>query len=130
MSLVQHGSSIKYHSTRKDDRGSPAQLGAEWTIGEPLAQARPGSLEFFLTERYCLYSCHRKQLYRSRIYHQPWPLRSATLDAYKSTMVKSLGIEEPKGGPLLHYAESLAVNIWPLRRVRTASGSDRVDLTG
>jgi len=50
MSLVQQGNSIKYHSTRKDERGAPAQLDAQWTIGEPLAQARPGSLEFFLTE--------------------------------------------------------------------------------
>ena len=117
MSLPQQGNTIKYHSTRKDARGAPAQLDAHWTIGEALAQARPGSLEFFLTERYCLYSYHREQLYRSRIFHQPWPLQSATLDAYESTMVESLGIEEPKDEPVLHYAESLGVNIWPLRKV-------------
>lgn len=32
-------------------------------------------------------------------------------------MVKSLGIDEPKGEPVLHYAESIGVNIWPLRKV-------------
>ena len=36
----QQGSSIEYHSIRKDARGAPAQLEAAWTIGEPLAQAR------------------------------------------------------------------------------------------
>ncbi|MDX6529740.1 MAG: uncharacterized protein QOH41_2030 [Blastocatellia bacterium] len=117
MSLRQQGESIKYHSERKDVRDPSAQLDAAWTIGEPLAEVRPDSIEFFLTERYCLYSYHREQLYLARIFHQPWPLRSATLDAYESTMVASLGIEEPKGGPLLHYAESIAVNIWPLRKV-------------
>ena len=117
MSLRQQGNSIEYNSTRRDVRGAPAQLNAAWTIGEPLAQARPGSLEFFLTERYCLYSDHREQLFRSRIFHEPWRLRSATLHAYQSTMVRSVGIEEPKGEPRLHYAESIAVNIWPLRRV-------------
>src|SRR5260221_7490601 len=117
MSLRQQGNSIKYHSERIDSRGAPAQLDAAWTIGEPLAQARPGSLEFFLTERYCLYSYHHDQLFRSRIFHQPWPLRSATLDAFQSTMVESLGIEEPKGEPVLHYAESIGVNGWPLRKV-------------
>ena len=116
MSLTQEGNSIKYHSIRKDDRGAPAQLDAEWTMGEPLAQARPDSLGFFLTERYCLYSYHRAQLYRSRIFHQPWPLRSATLDGYQSTMVESLGIQERKGEAVLHYAESTGVNIWPLRK--------------
>jgi uncharacterized protein YqjF (DUF2071 family) len=117
MSLRQQGESIKYHSERKDVRGPSAQLDAAWTIGEPLAQARPDSIEFFLTERYCLYSYHREHLYRARIFHQPWPLQSATLNAYESSMVESLGIEEPMGEPLLHYAESIGVNIWPLRKV-------------
>lgn len=117
MSMAQFGAAIKYHSTRKDERGAPARLQTCWTIGECLAQARSGSIEFFLTERYCLYSYHQRQLYRSRIFHDPWPLQSATLDSYQSTMIESLGIEEPKGEPVLHYAESIGVNIWPLRKV-------------
>src|SRR5258708_28577492 len=117
MSLRQQGNSIRYHSKRTDDRDAPAQLDAAGTFGEPLAQARPGSLEFFLTERYCLYSYHHAQLYRSRIFHQPWPLRSATLDAFQSTMIESLGIKEPIGEPVLHYAESIGVSIWPLRKM-------------
>jgi len=130
MSLEQRGSRIEYSSMRNDGRGPAADLHAAWTIGECLAQARPGSLEFFLTERYCLYSYHRRQLYRSRIFHQPWPLQGATLDSYQSTMIQSLGVEEPAGGPLLHYAESIRVDIWPLKTVRTASRSGGVDLTG
>ena len=129
MSLAQQGSKIEYSSTRHDTRGAPAELRASWTVGECLAQARPGSLEFFLTERYCLYSYHLDELYRSRIFHQPWALKSATLDSYESTMIKSLGVEEPVGDPILHYAESIRVDIWPLKKVRTGSGSDRVDLT-
>lgn len=113
----QQGSRIEYASTRHDARGAPAELRAAWTIGEPLAQSQPGSIEFFLTERYCLYSYHREQLYRSRIFHEPWPLQSATLDSYQSTMITSLGVAEPAGGPLLHYAESIGVDIWPLKKV-------------
>jgi uncharacterized protein YqjF (DUF2071 family) len=123
MSVRQEGKSIEYHSERKDGRGAQAQLDAAWTIGEPLAQARPGSLEFLLTERYCLYSYHRTQLYRSRIFHPPWPLRSARLDSYQSTMVESLGIAEPKGEPVLHYAESIGVNIWPIRKLSESRGA-------
>jgi len=118
MSLAQFGNSIKYHSRRKDIRGASAQLDTVWNIGEPLARTQPGSLEFFLTERYCLYSYHRKQLYRSRIFHDPWSLQSATLDSCQSTMVEFLGIDEPKGAPVLHYAESIGVNIWPLWKVQ------------
>jgi len=128
MNLEQQGSAIEYASTRHDARGGRAELRAAWTIGEPLPQAQPGSIEFFLTERYCLYSWHREQLYRSRIFHEPWPLRNATLGSYQSTMIKSLGVAEPAGEPLLHYAESIGVGIWPLKRVRTGSGSDRVSV--
>jgi hypothetical protein len=117
MNLEQQGSRIEYASTRRDTRGEPAGLQTAWTIGERLPEAQPGSIEFFLTERYCLYSYHRDQLYRSRIFHEPWPLQSATLDSYQSTMVKSLGIEEPSGEPVLHYAESIGVGIWPLKKV-------------
>jgi uncharacterized protein YqjF (DUF2071 family) len=130
MNLKQQGNRIEYASTRRDVRGAPAELRAAWKIGEPLSQNQPGSIEFFLTERYCLYSHHRGQLYRSRIFHQPWPLQSATLDSYQSTMIESLGLEEPVGEPLLHYAESIGVDIWPLKRVRTGSGSDRVAIRG
>jgi uncharacterized protein YqjF (DUF2071 family) len=117
MSLEQAGSSVKYHSRRVDSRGAPAELRSSWSIGEPLPTAEPGSLEFFLTERYCLYSHHRDRLYRSRIFHRSWPLQTATLNSYESTMIESLGLKQPQGDPVLHYAESIAVDIWPLKRV-------------
>lgn len=125
MSLEQQGRRIEYASTRNDARGPAAELRTAWMIGEPLPKSQPASIEFFLTERYCLYSYHREQLYRSRIFHQPWPLQSATLlsvppavaGGYHSTMIESLGIPEPAGEPLLHYAESIGVEIWPLKKV-------------
>jgi uncharacterized protein YqjF (DUF2071 family) len=117
MSLSQEGKTINYSSKRIDQRGSPAEFQAKWTVGDSLAQSTPNSLEFFLTERYCLYSFHRDRLFRSRIFHQPWPLRSATLGFYQSTMIESLGIAQPPKNPLLYYAESIAVDIWPLKRV-------------
>src|SRR5690606_6443372 len=43
------------------------ELVGEWTVGEPLPSATPDSLDFFLTERYCLYTTHADRLYRSRI---------------------------------------------------------------
>jgi uncharacterized protein YqjF (DUF2071 family) len=117
MSLDQTGNTIRYSSTRRDSRGAPAELQATWTIGERLPQLSPGSLEFFLTERYCLHSENKCQIYASRIHHQPWPLQAATLDSFSSTMIESHGLPKPEGDPLLHYAEEISVDIWPLRRV-------------
>jgi uncharacterized protein YqjF (DUF2071 family) len=119
MSLAQQGKTINYSSTRIDERGAAADFQATWSIGEPLLRAEPESLEFFLTERYCLYASHGERLFRSRIFHQPWPLQSATVGSSQSTMITSLGIPEPEGQPLLHYAESLAVDIWPLTELQS-----------
>jgi uncharacterized protein YqjF (DUF2071 family) len=117
MSLDQIGATISYSSHRRDDHGPPAELQARWSIGEPLPTSIPGSLEFFLTERYCLYSEHHNGVFRARIHHQPWPLRNATLSSLYSTMIESLGVPTPSGNPHLGYAEKLSVEIWPLKKI-------------
>lgn len=115
--LKQEGETIEYSLTRTED--PPADFRAIWTIGESLAVSQPGSLEFFLTERYCLYSERRGKIYRARIHHQPWPLRKAEVSTLNSTMIESLGLATPEGNALLHYAEEIKVDIWPIRRTDT-----------
>lgn len=117
MSLAQTGNVIRYSSSRRDRHGAPAEFQATWTIGEPLPPTSPDSLEFFLTERYCLQSENKGQLYTSRIHHQPWPLQKAELVSLNSRMIESHGLPAPEGDPLLHYAEEISVDIFPLRRV-------------
>jgi uncharacterized protein YqjF (DUF2071 family) len=125
MSLAQTGKTIRYSSLRSDGRGASAKLHAEWVIGEPLALTSPGSLEFFLTERYCLDTEHNGKLYRARIHHQPWPLQRAELPSLSSSMIESHGLPTPKGNPLLHYCETLSIDIWPLRAVQSAVDTRR-----
>ena len=114
LELDQQGTTINYSSSRTDK--PPAEFHAVWNIGSPLPTAEPTSLEFFLTERYCLFSENNGKLYRSRIHHEPWPLQTATVDSHSSTMIKSLNLPEPTNAPLLHYAEAIAVDIWSLEK--------------
>lgn len=141
MSLDQSGNTIRYSSLRSDRRGAPAEFQATWRIKEPdagsmapqrscpagdpampalpavLPASLPGSLEFFLTERYCLDTEHNGKIYRARIHHHPWPLQPAELISLNTTMIESHGLPTPEGDPLLHYCEELNVEIWPLRRI-------------
>jgi uncharacterized protein len=112
--LAEEGETIHYDLKRTDDE---AEFHAAWTIGGHLREAEPDSLEFFLTERYCLYSTDGDHLYRSRIHHRPWPLQEAGLTFFQSTMIEADGVETPQGDPLLHYAEALEVYVWPLEEV-------------
>ena len=115
MSLEQKGKVIEYSSKRMN---SPAEFHATWVIGNSLPQSQPGTLQFFLTERYCLYTSHRGQLYRARIFHPPWSLESAKLSSLQSTMIEPAGLPPPDGDPLLHYSEEIGVDIWPLKKVQ------------
>jgi uncharacterized protein YqjF (DUF2071 family) len=123
MSLEQTDKMIRYSSSREDRRGAAAEFQATWTIGEnadrmsAFPASLPGSLEFFLTERYCLDSSHNGKLYRARIHHRPWPLQTAQLTSFNSTMIEAHGLPTPQGDPLLHYCEAINVEIWPLRKV-------------
>jgi uncharacterized protein YqjF (DUF2071 family) len=77
--------------------------------------AEPGSLEHFLTERYCLYTTDEAgAVYRAEIHHPQWPLQDAEA-AIELNTIPPDGLEVD-GEPLLHYARRLDVLIWPLRR--------------
>jgi uncharacterized protein YqjF (DUF2071 family) len=72
-------------------------------------RAEPGTLEHFLTERYCLWT-HGPA--RAEIHHAPWLLQPAEAELELNTMAPE-GIELA-GDPLCHYAERQDVVIWSL----------------
>lgn len=79
---------------------------------------QPGSLERFLTDRYCLYAWSAAGgLFRGEIHHRPWPLRAAAAQVSANTMGAQLGLDFPAmGEPLMHYVERMDVRgWWPVR---------------
>jgi len=71
---------------------------------------QPGSLEWFLTERYCLYAAEGERLYRADIHHGPWVLRPAEAEIE----LTSIAPFELRGEPVCHVAERQDVVLWPL----------------
>ena len=106
--------SFKFRARRED---SDAQFRAAWTIGDELPQSQGGTREFFLTERYCLYAESDGDIYRARIFHQPWLLRQATLKSYDTNLFEINRLPVPKTEPIVHYADEVNVDIWYLRSV-------------
>ncbi|HET8528972.1 MAG TPA: DUF2071 domain-containing protein [Gaiellaceae bacterium] len=75
--------------------------------------AEPGSLEWFLTERYCLYTTDRGTLARAEIHHELWPLQTAEAEVG----LASIAPVELSGDPLCHFSRRQDVVIWPLQSV-------------
>lgn len=112
MSAERDGASIRYHSERRSRGERPARFRAVYQPDGRVFQAKPGTLEHFLTERYALYTVDGERVFRADIHHPPWPLQPATAEIRENTMPPP-GIATD-GEPLLHYAGRQDVLIWPL----------------
>jgi uncharacterized protein len=92
-----------------------------------LAESRPGSLEYFLTERYCLFTSNRAgQSVRANVHHVPWPLEDAEADIERNDLAQAIGVKLPNEKPVLHYSRRLAVYMWPAELVKPATGRRQV----
>ena len=87
--------------------------------GDPY-HAQHGSLEKWLTERYCMYPVGKDgQVYRGEIHHASWTLQPAAAEFEANTMVLPQGLRLPDYSPLLHFARRLDVVVWGLERVKS-----------
>ncbi|HEV1995202.1 MAG TPA: DUF2071 domain-containing protein [Candidatus Acidoferrum sp.] len=115
-----NGEEIAYSSVRIH-RGAPtADFAARYRQTGEIQRAANGSLEHFLTERYCLYAgdttnAGDPRLLRGEIHHSPWPLQPAEAEITVNTMTAPLGFRFPDTPPLLHFARRLDVVAWPPR---------------
>ncbi len=118
MSVRASGEAIHYASQRINGNAKARELNAEFAgryrpTGS-VFRALPGSLEHWLTERYCLYAADtRVQIYRGEIHHRPWPLQPAEVELVMNTMTAPIGIRLPDTRPLLHFARQQDVVVWP-----------------
>ena len=87
-----------------------------WPTGSPF-QAAPGTLDYFLTERYCLYTTRRGTPIRVEIHHRPWPLQRAEAAMSVETMTAAGGVPHGSETPVLHFAKRIDVVAWPPRAV-------------
>ena len=105
----REGGSIRYSSRR---RATSAEFVASY---EPVGAARlaeRASLEYFLTERYCLYTARRGTVRRVDIQHPPWMLQDARAQIETNTMAAAAGITLPAIEPHLLFAERQDVVTW------------------
>jgi uncharacterized protein len=110
ISLTRQGETCSYECSRHSGK---VFSGSYRPAGDAF-EAENGTLEHFLTERYCLYTEDRGSLYRAEIHHRPWQLQPAEAQIDLNTMPPSaLQLDDE---PLLHYSARQDVVIWPLAR--------------
>jgi uncharacterized protein YqjF (DUF2071 family) len=109
------GTTVVYRCERMSGDGAPAEFRARYRPVGAVFNAQPGTLEWFLTERYCLYtvdtSFHAQRL---EIHHPPWPLQQAEAEIEANTMAEAAGLRLPAMAPVLHFAPRQDMVAWPM----------------
>lgn len=114
---VEPDGTVRYRSARRHDE-VPAQLVTTYRPVGAVFNAEPGTLDYFLTERYCLYTIDpSSRLCRVDIHHPPWPLQQAEAEFPVNTMAEAAGFRLPSMAPLLHFSGRQDIVAWPLTRL-------------
>jgi hypothetical protein len=109
----------RYRSERTGRFAPRAAFSGSYAPVSDVYRAPPGSIDEWLTERYCLYTTHEDSVYRGEIHHLRWPLQRAEAEFATNDMHADFNrYVADSTAPLLHYAESLTTLIWPLAKIK------------
>jgi uncharacterized protein len=112
---------VHYTSHRTHRHAPAASFVASYRPLGPIYRAAAGSFEYWLTERYALYSVDRQgRIYRGEIHHQPWPLQPAEAEFTTNSVAAASGLTLPDQPPLLHFVRRIDVVAWAIQPVSTA----------
>jgi len=114
MTVDTAGEMVGYTSRR----GTRAEFVARYRgLGDRRPSLR-GTLEHFLTERYCLYAVdHAFHAYRLEVHHPEWALESAEAEITVNTMADAAGVRLPSMAPLLHFSKRQDAVCWAPERL-------------
>lgn len=110
MTLDVAGDYVRYTGDR-----AGARYAIDARIGPELADPAPGSLEFFLIERYLLYAFRNGKLWTGRVHHPPYRLRTAHAESLEEDLVSAAGLD---ARPFTHalFSPGVDVDIFPIIR--------------
>ncbi|GDY06743.1 hypothetical protein LBMAG52_02290 [Planctomycetia bacterium] len=122
MSIARRDTQIEYRSRRLlpplGQTDVVAEIGDWWPDGGPDGEARPGTLEFFLAERYLLFTeLAPGRIARGQVHHRPYPLQTATLHRCEQSLLSAAGINVTTPPAHVLFSPGVSVDIFPLREI-------------
>jgi uncharacterized protein YqjF (DUF2071 family) len=118
ISCEPEGDGIRYRSERTHRGVKRGEFRGRYRAMAPPQTGQPGSIEHWLTERYCLYSAGRRgRLYRGEIHHEPWPLQAGEAEVERNTLGELIGVALHGAPSLVHFAQKLYVRAWLIEAI-------------
>ena len=111
--IEEQGGGFRYRSRRTSEHGTEAELLVTYQPAGPVFHPAEGTLEYFLTERYCLYTVDRtSHPLRVDVHHPRWALQPAEATFERNTMADAVGIRLAARAPLVHFARRQDAVAW------------------
>jgi len=106
---------------RSHRRGTPNDLSSRFVYepkGEP-SESEPGSLEFFLVERYVLFAdCGVDGLKQGIVHHPPYQVSPVTIEVFDDALLELNGFRRPASPPVhTMMSRGVDVEVFALRAV-------------
>ena len=113
MTFSNEQTTYEYGLKRPDNIQSKIKIEA----GQPLSPSQPDSLEYFLLERYLLFTPLRGRILRGQVHHVPYPACHASLVDFEDQLLEVNGFTALNSSPdLVHFSTGVDVEIYSLKR--------------
>lgn len=107
---------IAYESRRRDGAAAPIHE-VRYRPGKLLGASAPGTFEYFLLERYLLFSIKHGIVYEGQVHHVPYPAQEVELERIEDQLVAATGLIPEAKPCAVHYAAGVDVEVfgpWPV----------------
>lgn len=119
ISFKKEGSSFSCQSNRKGRADIPIIFQGKYAPQSNVFFPKEGTVEHWLTERYCLYSTNNGvDIYCAEVHHRPWPLQAALAEISANTLFTPFDFDLYEEKPLAHYSKGIDSLIFNSKRIR------------
>ncbi|MEH7125174.1 DUF2071 domain-containing protein [Bacillus sp. JJ1532] len=118
ISIEKKGQNFHYKSIRKRKTKYEITIDGTYKPLEEVYLPKEGTLDHFLTERYCFFSSNNGiHTYCLEIHHQPWQLQKTEIEIYKNTLFTPFNIDVNKVTPISHFSKGTDSLIWNIKKI-------------
>lgn len=96
-------------------KGQNEKFDCSYSSASDLFITSPGSLDYWLLERYCFWTVKRKWLFRGDIHHEQWRVNEAKVSIRDNSLARFLPRSIFQDKPRTHFTERKQVFIWPIQ---------------
>ncbi|MCM3739329.1 DUF2071 domain-containing protein [Oceanobacillus luteolus] len=106
---------IEFKSRRKGK--TSACLDVSYRTSDEAFYTDESSLDYWLLERYHLWSYRNDSLYQGDIHHKQWKVSNVEVYISQQQILSYFPDDTIIGNPLFHYASTKRVLFWPIKKV-------------